>query len=98
MGWGGRIIDGFENACVGVESAEVVDIVGSREVVVTISDKFVEIGGLCRREREGCVTKVIESCNDVSESQMDDEKGRPPEPSDWREPTSSCSIRGKPGV
>ena len=75
-----------------------VDIVGSREVVVTISDKFVKIGGLCRGEREDCVTKVIEGCEDVSESQMGNEKGRPPESSDWREPTSSCSIRGKPGV
>jgi hypothetical protein len=76
VSWGGRVIDGFENARVGVEPAEVVDIVGSREVVVTISDKFVKIGGLCRGEREGCVAKVVKGCEDVSESQMGDEKER----------------------
>jgi hypothetical protein len=96
VSWGGRVIDGFENARVGVESAEVIDIVGSRELVVTISDKFVKIGGLFRGEREGCVVEIVKGCEDVSKAEKwATRKDVALESSDWGEPTSSCSIRGK---
>ena len=59
-------MDGFKNARVGVEPAEVIDIVGSRELVVTISDKFVKIGGLFCGERESDVAEVVEVCKGVN--------------------------------
>jgi hypothetical protein len=89
---GGRVVDGFENARVGVESVEVIDIVGSREPAVTISDKFVKTGSLFWGEREGCAAKVAEGCERVNKRQTHEEKGRPLELSDWSEPTSSSSM------
>jgi len=43
-----------------------VDIVGGRELAVTIPDKFVKTGSLFWGEGEGGVAKVVESCEGVS--------------------------------
>lgn len=56
-------MDGFEDARVGVESAEMIDIdtVRGCKFLVTISNKVVKICGLLWREGEGGVAKIVES-------------------------------------
>ena len=43
-----------------------INIVGSRELVVTISDKFVKTGDLFWGESDGSPVKVVESCKGVN--------------------------------
>ena len=92
----GHVVDGFENACVGVESAEVIDIVGFRKLAVTISDKFVKIGSLFWGESKSGATKVVDGCKGVNGRKgRAQKKGRPLEASDWRERTKLFSISEK---
>lgn len=57
---------GFEDGRVGVESAEVINMVASRELVVTVSDKIVKISGAFRGNRECDFVKIVYGCEGVN--------------------------------
>lgn len=51
-----------------------INVVGSRELDVTISDKIVKIGSLLWGEGEGSFAKVVESYKDVSQREREQER------------------------
>ena len=67
---------GFENGRVSVEPAEVINMVASRELVVTISDKIVKISGVFRGNRECDFVKILYGCEGVNAQKTSREGGK----------------------